>query len=257
MTAANQTKGFVYVAAESDDVMRGAAVGATVRLPSRSPPWIVVDRSLETLLVTKWPGRVWFVEILEEVSESDQVAAGAGTLVKNVWYKRAWAVRVIEEIPSSNLFGAAGKSVCAIIDRAARLEVDQVAALNAARDSRASSAYDEAWRKWLGGRYAEYGQVKEFAGVLGISTPGGASSPINYGLSLISSTIYTRARTLLGDSAFHLDDDGEEQLDENWARAANALLEAAIAYGAPSLVDGDQRSVLSQAWRKVFGFVRL
>lgn len=257
MTAANQTKGFVYVPTTGEVVMRGAAVGATVRLPSRRPPWIVVHRSLETIIVTQWPGRVWFVEILEEISESDQIAAGAGKLVENVWYTRARAVRVIEEISASKLFGMDGKSVCAIIDRAAKLEMNQVVALNAAREFGAPSAYDQAWRKWLGERCAEYGHVDQFTGVLAISNPGGADSPINSGLKLIHYTVCARAREISGDSAFHLDEDGEEILDASWSDAADALMEAAIAYGAPSLLDADQHSVLSQAWRKVFGADRL
>ena len=52
--------------------------------------------------------------------------------------------------------------------------------------------------------------------------------------------------------AITIDDEGDELISEPWSTAMAALLDAAMAVGAPDLV-GDDAAVLTAAWRAVTG----
>jgi len=236
-------QGFVYVADVEAGPMREAKPGATVRNPDRGPPWIVVDHSLRSVIPAKWPGRLWRVEILEEAPEQPNATAR---------YTRAAAVRVLEEAPASALFGPRGEAVVRVIDRAGRLELDDVRALSELVGDEARAAYSRAWNRWL----AEVDQAsphfgENHDGTLAVFA-GETRSPIGGGFTVLHEVVSRRARALAGDAAFETDEDGEVFLAADWAGASHALLHAAMALGAPDLVPPGDRELLTRAWTARF-----
>jgi hypothetical protein len=235
--------GVVFVSDADDGPMRSAKVGATVQNAGGGPPWIVVDHSVVSVIVTKWPGRLWKVEILEAARE--QPHAGVN-------YTRAVSVKVIEEMATSELFGPHGSRVYAMIERARALTTEDLAVLGASVHSLARAAYSRGWRKWLGLGEPESGDPSEdYADTLAV--PGGTRSPIHSGFTVLHSVLAERARGLVGDAAFVVDDEGNQSFTPEWASAADAFLHAAMAFGAPELLSPTDREAITQAWRRRYG----
>jgi hypothetical protein len=235
-----ELRGLVFVSDADDGPMRSARAGATIRNTDGGPPWIVVDHSIESVIVAKWPGRLWKVEILEAAREQPN---------DGVNYTRAVSVRVIEELPVSELFGPHGARVCAVIERARALTADDLAVLGANGHPLARAAYSSGWRKWLGrGEPAPGDSSEDHADTLAV--PGGARSPIHSGFTVLHSVLAKRARGLVGDAAFVVDEEGNQSFTPPWASAADAFLHAAMAFGAPELLSPADREALTQAWRK-------
>jgi hypothetical protein len=75
-------------------------------------------------------------------------------------------------------------------------------------------------------------------------------SPINSGLSVVYNELYKRAVSLSGDAATKTD--GENTwLVEPWRGASAALLDAALALGAPDLAGSKDGEILTLAWAAV------
>jgi hypothetical protein len=236
-------RGLAFVSDADDGPMRSAKEGATIRNADGGPPWIVVDHSVESVIVTKWPGRLWKVEILEAARE--QPHAGVN-------YTRAVSVRVIEETAVSELFGPYGSRVCTVIERARALTTDDLSVLGANGHPLARAAYSRGWRKWLGRGEPDSGDSSEdYADTLAI--PGGARSPIHSGFTVLHSVLAERARALVGDAAFVVDEEGNRSFTPPWAAAADPFLHAAMAFGAPELLSPADREALTQAWVERYG----
>lgn len=61
------------------------------------------------------------------------------------------------------------------------------------------------------------------------------------------------ARRHAGSAAFTVDGEGDEELLDPWAAAASALLDAAMALGAPDLAGPADAAVLTRAWQVTAG----
>jgi hypothetical protein len=239
-------KGYVYVPDEYDGVFACACPGAIIRLGERRPPWIVVDHSIESVIVARWPGKLWQVRIVDS-DGVEQVSTCAR-------YTRAIAVQVCDEIPVSRLFGEHGDVVCSVITQANHLDPILIPALANARHPDAGQAYSRAWNNWL----IKLGSASEspegdVAGTRGISGPE-KGSPINHGFEVLHRAIWNRADSLVGSSAFRIDEEGERYFEPTWSSASCALLEAAMAFGAPTLSTAEDRLIQLAAWHTVFGF---
>lgn len=234
--------GFSYVPLTDDGPMAQAAPGVVVRTPDAGPPWIVVDHSFESVVVARWPGRLWHVEILRAAAEQPREGAG---------YTRALAVRVRNELPVTKLFGPHGEDVVRVIETAASLDAGRAAEFGARSTALAREAYARAWRTWIGRMdpgsihlYADHSDT--------LAVPiAGMRSPIAGGFMVLHGVVGDRARALAGDSAFIAGEDGDLYLAEPWGKAAGALLHAAMALGAPGLVPEADRAVLTEAWESV------
>lgn len=234
-----------------DPLLKSAVAGKCLRLPSRKPPWIVVDHHVETVIVARWPGRLWTAEATDPVSDADLPSA-SHRLVSNVWYTRAVAVTLIEELPTARLFGAHGENVCAVIEEAGRLNPDRALQFQRALDPDSGGAYSRAWTKWLPTIDSRIQAcADDCSSVLGVGAMRG--SPINGGFALIDSEVRKRARTVAGEAAFIVDEDGEESIASPWSEASSALLHAAMCFGAPEFISHTDRGILARAWRKVVG----
>lgn len=245
---ASPVSGYIYVSDEDTDELSHACLDATIRRRERRPPWFVVEHSLESMIASRWPGKLWQATVVD-AEGIDQACAGA---------TRAWAVKICGQIPTSRLFGEHGDAVAAVITKAGQMNLEQVASLAAARHPEADDAYSRAWEKWL----ADVGSSRDvsgqnLAGTLAIPAGIGypdARSPIGGGFLLVHRALQKRAESLVGPAAFVIDEEADERfLEPTWASAGDTLLEAAMAVGAPMLLAKSDRDILLAAWRTVFG----
>jgi hypothetical protein len=236
--------GFVYVEEIEKGPMREAKVGSIIRNIDHGPPWIPVAHSLQSVTVARWPGKLWKVEIIEAAHEQPGPTA---------LYTRAVAVRVLEEQPVSQLFGSHGATVCKVIEKARTLRLKDVQALGESTGSIMEDAYSRAWNAWLD--HVDPNSIphcEDHIGTLAIPRIA-AWSPIGGGFCLLHSVPSDRARNLVGDSAFEIDDEGERSFTSEWRSACRALLSSAMAYGAPNLMSLADRELLLFAWIETFG----
>jgi hypothetical protein len=244
-----RTTGFVYVPHSENGAMKDARPGA--RVGRRGPPWIVVQDAPENVIITAWPGKLWRVRILQRASK--QPASYAG-------YRRADFVTVIEEVPCGLMFGGHGEAVAKVIDAAAALTLATAQRLAEAQPDDAGAAYSRSWKRWLSKRDAtdeglprvvtacyHADHAEDHARTLAI---GRHQSPIFGGLMTVYNTVSKRAKMVAGDVAWRAEGD-EVVLNPPWDGASEALLHAALAFGAPEICEGDQTTLLT-AWSTVF-----
>jgi hypothetical protein len=256
--------GWAYVARQ-DDPLADAIVGATVSLPARKPPWIVVDHDFSRIIIARWPGRLLEVEIIDAVTSADERRTGGYPPLPYATYTRCVAVKVREEIPVAALFGDSGGLVCSILDAVSTIDRARAQKLAAWRSAMADAAYDRVWRRWLeaeppsvaGEMRATVRDPDEaLESWAGITSTGGASarSPVGSGLSLAHSELFRQAVALDSNAAYEdeLEDDGSF-LVAPWAEAGDALLDAVLAFGAPQLTSDSDRQILTKAWLEVMG----
>lgn len=227
--------------------------GAVVKRVKAEPPWLIVDQSLGSVIVTArhWPGQLWKARV-ETLGDMSGLVARPG-------YWRASSIELIEEIPVSALFGPHGDAIVALLAQVSALSPKQAEALQSNAAPHAWEAYSRAWTHWSETRkHPRSGSSENWRGVL--AAPHGndkEKSPINGGFALISDLVRRRAQALEGHDAFTLesDDDGEseEVLTPKWSGASAAFLQAAMALGAPAhVMTAIDRDALTHAWRRVF-----
>ena len=246
-------RGYVYMPDDTPGPMADAGPGVVVSIEDRKPPWIVVDHDLGAVHVARWPGRLWRVEIVDAVSDADVRRAGSAHPLKSAAYTRAVSVRVVDALDASSLFGENGSAVSAVLDAAARLTRRDAEALASGRHPEAGEVYGRAWRRWhrqmglpLGHHDADWDGVLAVGGA-------GVRSPVNSGLTLVHSAVLSRAGDVDRQRATRADDDGATVLLDPWSTADLSLLEAAVAVGAPALLDRRDRETLVRGWITAFG----
>lgn len=246
-----QTDGFVYVPIEPDTALARAAVGTRVRNRDRGPPWIVVDNAITEPIVTAWPGRLFRVIVIDRATTAD----GAGGLAPDARYTRAVEVEIAEELSPARLFGEHGARVVQVIELARRLTRDEATRLASAVDEHADAAYSAAWNAWLlaEDRGSSVHLGCDHADTLAIPARGRAGAPVYGGFMLIADQLRKRAVMVDGPAAIAVDAEGESCLVRPWSDATRALLHAAMALGAPALVDEEARVRLLRAWTSVGG----
>ncbi|UKY53067.1 hypothetical protein [Streptomyces inhibens] len=247
--------GFVFISDESPGYLKTATAGTRVTLPVFTPPWIVVDHALERVPVTGWPGRLFRVQAVPPTTDEERaaMARAAAGLASHAGYTRAIAVDLLEELSSSVLFGPHGDAVRHIIEAGSALDEGRARALESARHPAAEGEYGRAWDRWLaeqpeGAAYRNQDHVW----TLSIPGAGPSGSPIGDGFSLIWRMVGTAAQDRGSAGSFTLDEDGDQALADPWDTALGALLDAAMALGAPHLTDSDAVTVLTAAWNRVF-----
>jgi hypothetical protein len=249
-------EGFVYVTDDDPGPMAAAVAGRRIAKASLEPPWIVVDHAMERVLVARWPGRLFRVRVVPARTEAERatMARAAEELQPDAGYTRALAVDVLEELPASSLFGRHGDAVAEVIDSGRVLTEPVARQLADARHPEARSAYRKAWKRWLSGQSdGSPHEHEDHSGTLAIAGAGQVGSPIGHGLLVVARVVWDRAHQLAGAAAGLLDEEGEEELVEPWSGAQDALLHAALAFGAPELADEPARAALTASWVAVFG----
>ncbi|MEV0375511.1 hypothetical protein AB0I10_38145 [Streptomyces sp. NPDC050636] len=249
------TAGFVFTSDESPAYLKPATAGVRLTLPVFTPPWIVVDHVLERVPVTNWPGRLFRVRVVPPTTDEERaaMARAAEGLASHADYTRAIAVDLLEELSPSALFGPNGDAVVRVIEVASALDEEGARALASARRPAAEREYSKAWDRWLAEQpeAAPY-RDQEHAFTLAIPEASPSESPIGHGFSLIWKVVSRGAQDRGSAGSFTFDDDGDQVLADPWETALGALLDTAMALGAPHLVDGNAVTVLTTAWNTVF-----
>lgn len=233
--------GYCYVPNESLEPMSKAYVGSFVENPSEDPPWIVVDQSLDSLVVAKWPGRLWRVEVVRPAKEQPNASAS---------YVRAVSVKVLEEVPVSTLFGPNGQEVVKVIESARMLDAQRGLTLGAAFDQRANELYSEAWNRWLSHlcRVDSNHKRDDHSGTLAIT---GASkrSPVGVGPTVLYAVLSNRLKATVGNSAFVVDEEGNESFSPEWSNVLSAFLCALMGFGVEDLMSHEEKRIMISAWQ--------
>ncbi|WP_155368186.1 hypothetical protein [Catellatospora vulcania] len=230
--------GYLWVDHAAPEHERAARVGGRVRMPTMSPPWLVVYETPGRILVNRWPGRLLRVDVVPAASEQESAALAAmvAGISLGAGHTNATCVEVVAELSPALLFGAHGDAVVRVVEAAQTLDEPTAHRLAGARDRDAPEFFRAAWRHWLAEPRAA-----------------GAGSPIGSGFGLLHQVVRHSARSRGGPRAWLVDADGEDVVAEPWESAYCALREAAMAYGAPDLRDGAARAAMSTAWNTVYG----
>ena len=240
-------KGYVYRPRVDLGPFEDAAPNCIVSVGDKKPPWLVVDHDIETIVVSDWPGTLWLVEVIEPVEQARLIASGQ----LGVPHTPAWAVRVIKEVATNYLFGVHGDEVCSIIHVATNLSFEQAAALGHNRHPDARSVNARAWQTWT--EELDRGSLASLDdGSAAMIAPSVvvAGSPVGTGLLVLHDELWKRASSVSGLAAFESTDD-ETWLAEPWSEALSALVDTALACGAPRLMSPEDRQILLTAWNKV------
>lgn len=238
------TVGYCYVPSSSHEPIRNARIGATIENPTDEPPWIVVDKSIDSLVVAKWPGQIWKLEILRPAKQQPNSSAN---------YVRAASVKVLDEVPIAVLFGPNGQGVVDVIESARTLDFQQGMKLASFFKSDALNLYSEAWNRWLNElcRLDESHKRDDYSNTLAIT---GASkrSPVGTAFTVLFSVLRDRLIEIVGESAFVVDEDGNESFSSDWSIVFNALLCAAMGFGINDILSANEKDCLTKAWRDTF-----
>lgn len=240
-------EGFVYVPREEEveDRYRGPDDSGVIECVA-PPPWLVVHAEADSVGLTSWPpGRLWRVSTLppRTSEEAAQLKKLNAIFRPDAGHTRVSRVRVLEQVPVRVLFGDNGAAVEEVVDYASQLTRDEAETLDSSRRADAGSALARVGKRFLD---SEVGRSIEPA-----LLAAGLRSPVNAALHLIASLTRRQALSIDGDRAIVIvgeDGDGpEDELVAPWYGAGWALVEAAMALGAPQLSGGDAE-VLLAAW---------
>ncbi|WP_190123867.1 hypothetical protein [Streptomyces inusitatus] len=188
--------------------------------------------------------------------ERAAVARAAENLRSDAGYTRAISVDLLEELSPSVLFGPHGAAVCRVLEVGYGLDEEGARRLASARHPAADRAYGTAWDRWLAEQPKDAPcQGEGHARLMAVPGAGPSQSPIGHGFSVLVDAVRGSARLRGGPDADATDEHGDEVLMDPWRTALGALLDAAMALGAPHLVDGQVGTVLTSAWNAVLGSV--
>lgn len=240
----------MYAPDEKSGLFENAKVGDRLIKPERKPPYIVVDHSLNTKIITKWPGKLYRVEVINPHKERDINKE----LLEGAHYTRTFGVKILEEIPIGKMFGANGDEIKRIIDITRELNEEAVNQLSEYDVESNRTIVNKAWKNWIKENVESYQHLDDdFYSTLKVTSKDKAySSPIGEGLSIISSQFSIRTRELVGDEGFHIDKDGEIYLLPKWDKACEALLQAGISYESHNLLSESKKDVLRKPFLEVF-----
>lgn len=231
-----EATGYVYVGDGDSGPMAAAAPGHRVRCPGGGPPWIVVDRDYPSIVVHRWPGKLWRVRILTKATEQPLACAT---------YTRASSVHVLSEEPLAALFGHNGKAVVELFDRVSQLRRWMIESLAASGDAEATGVYDAVWDRWLANVDPCSPDLgNRHAGLLRMNR----DSPAGKAPSILHSVLWHLAREMDGDEAFISD---EESLffSARWSRVADCMQHTLFAIGVEEeFVDPSERAILRRSY---------
>jgi hypothetical protein len=242
--------GDIYFPDEKTELFKLAQVGDIIVKNYKKPPYLVVDHVLDKLIITKWPGTLYKVEVL---NPSEEKCINAG-LVKNIWYTRTFAVKILEELPIEIIFGDNGVQIKKILDFITNISEEQVNQLATYDAEQNRKIYSEAWNIWDSSTDKEsLNSSGDYEKVIQ-AFPKNQSrvSPIGQGLSIIYDIFYQTARKLTHDEALEIDEEGEIYLKPKWSIASTHCLNAGMSYEDSNLLTEDEKALLRKPFQEVF-----
>ena len=242
-------QGYIYTSKDENELFGNAKVGDTVIKKDKKPPFIVVDHSLDTKIITQWPGKLFKVEVINP-SREKRINEG---LVKDACYTRTFGVKILEEVEIKELFGDNGEKIEIIINLTRNITEDNVLELSKFDKGMNSELFTKAWQNWIKIYDSNHPFVNDdhFDTIKLAPKNQRYSSPIKEGLSIISSQFDIRARELVGDSAFGVNNDGEIYLQPIWAKALEKILHAGMSYASDNILTESERKKLRVPFKEV------
>jgi len=244
-------QGFLYVTEEDNLQLFETPVGRNFIKPDRQPPWLVVNHTLEGVLVIEWPGRLLKVEVINQTNEKDLNKG----LVKDVWYTRTLGVNILEELSIDVLFRPEGSIVAKILDFACSMNNDDVNNLSQFEIANAFKIYSNAWNMWL--KREEPTSIhlnQDHSHTLAINA-NNSNSTLNRSFSVISDIVWKRAKEVLGDGAYSIDEDGEFILNDSWSHASSILIQAEMAFSGEEFITNEEKAILLKPWNSILSNV--
>ena len=243
-------QGYIYVSKEENELFKGFEIGDSVIKKNKNPPYIVVDHTLDTKIITQWPGKLFKVEV---INPSKEKGINKG-LVKDIWYTRTLGVKILDEVNISKLFGGNGQNIEQIIDLTRNITEEKVLAFSKYSETENRDLFTKAWRNWIMLYNKNHPYLNdEHYNTISLSQKNQRySSPIKKGLSIISSQFDIRARELVGETAFGVDEEGELYLQPIWANAVEKILHAGISYASDEILSEIERRNLRKPFNEVF-----
>lgn len=270
--ASTETKtiqGYIYIGDndERSGLFHNAKAGDSIVKSDKEPPCLVVDYYIEKIIVgSKWPGKLYYVEVLDPDNEEDLQKG----LRKDVHYRRTWGVKILNELPLETLFGKNGINIMQVIEMTNNITEAQVDKLALYPLAPFRELYSNAWKNWTALTDPDY--VKRtseyFVRVLGCFPNGQMKiSPIGNGLSIVSDMFNKRVNEIAGEAAYEIleaeddeDDDyegaeeeGEMVLKYKWITALEHLLHAAMSWEEDGLLTEQEKEDLRLPVNEVFG----
>lgn len=237
--------GYIYVADSDDGALKNAFEGQTIKNKKKGPPWIVVDHGFENMTIAKWPGSLWRAEVIDEAKNTG--------LLEYAKYTRANGVKIIERLPLDVLFGDFGAGILKIIQSVSSISPDSFVSLARAFPDEALELYSKGWNIYGGTKTDQrpfYGRDHQNT----IAMPGDEGcSPVNSAFKIIYSQVFDQANTITDGKAILSDDEGNLSLNDEWSKACNSFLCAAMAIAYQQKYSADEIALLSSAWESVYG----
>jgi len=233
------TIGYIYRPLDKTGSFAGGHPGQVIANPNRDPPWIVVNHTLDDVIVATWPGRLWRAEVLDALEPQEH------------WgnYTRCIEIKLIEELKTEVLFGEFGACVEIVLRYASVLKFPMVRNLARFWSIEMKRIVSDGWHRWLSKTSGhDRVRVDDLSDVTAIYD-GLSKSPIGEGFSLIHRCVWDSAKQEVGMSAFE-EDDEEIWLKNPWADASNVLMAAAWAFGARDLFDHVEIEILLEGWKQ-------
>lgn len=243
-------QGFVYSADEDNELFKDAKVGDLITKQDRNPPFIVVTHTLDMIIIAKWPGKLYKVEVINQSEEKDLNQG----LVENVWYTRTLGIKILEEVPIENIFGQNGIQISRLIDWTRNITEEQVTALSKYNVKSGRDLFTKAWKNWILLTDKNYVYLNEnHYNTLKVFLKNQVhGSPIREGLLIISSQFNIRARELVGEAAFGVDEEGEICLLPKWSKACEKLRQAGMSYESDNLLTESEKETIRKPVMEVF-----
>ncbi|CAI9397811.1 hypothetical protein [Citrobacter sp. T1.2D-1] len=234
------------------DEHQNLIVGNKIKNAHRGPPWMVVDQTISSVIVTArhWPGRLWRVRVIRMGDMSG--------LVANPGYWRASKIELIEALSCGVLFGMAGEAIVTLLQDIKCIDTERAALLQTNLPADAQQLWQLAWKNWnrrLPSPRTEYDDENE---ELTLGWPGRDDkevSPVGRGFMLVQELFRQHVRETQGSAAFiRVEEDGEteEYLTPLWSAAIRALLFRMMALAEREYLSPSEFAQLSQSWNAVF-----
>ncbi len=234
--------GYVYVPVGEDVRFDRAIRGTIIENDSFAPPWIIVDKTFEKIILTKWPGKLFEVEILNPAKEEHINV----DISKDAQYLRTTGIKILNELPTDLLFGKYGSEVVTILNTIKKITKENVENISGLLSQNAREIYSTVWSSWINDNThtsnTNYDTLKI------VSEIHQRSSPINEGLSLIKSTFDKRAVEVLGKYTWVFDKNGNPSLNNTWQKASEVFLHAAMSFESYDLLSKEEKEILRKPY---------
>jgi len=239
-------EGFLYISDKSrDDRFIDVHQDSIIKNKSKKPPYFVVNHNINRIIITEWPGKLFFVETLSSYWRLNR------NLLKNAGYTRANGVKILEVLELHKLFGKNGKLIKQVVDKSNNIEIDEAKILSKHLKNKSCEIYDIAWKRWLALKNIQNENSENYLGTSGIisnETELDQYSPLGEVLSIIGNLLYKRIQQIDNENGLIVDNEGEIRLSNLWNTTQQTLFNIAMAYENQNILNEQEKLLLLEPW---------